>query len=343
MTNWRAITPTSEAWDAFVAARGGHILQTDAWGRLKSAFGWQAERAALADSDGAIVCGALVLYRRFPPMAYVPRGPVVDWDDDGQVRALLAELAQRARGRGAILLKLEPDITDTPDHHSRLAGLGLRPSPHLIQPPRTILLDITGGEDAILARMNQGTRRKIRLCERREVAIRRGGPEDIDSFTALMRATGERNEFGVHASAYYRTAFELFAPGDRAALLMASYGGHDLAGLMVFALGGRAWYFYGASSGEEGQRMPTYGLQWEAIRWARERGCTLYDLWGIPDEDPAALEAQFQQRSDGLWGVYGFKRGFGGEIWRSVGAWDMVYRSAVYPFYCLAVGIRQGM
>jgi lipid II:glycine glycyltransferase (peptidoglycan interpeptide bridge formation enzyme) len=122
---------------------------------------------------------------------------------------------------------------------------------------------------------------------------------------------------------------------------MASYGGRDLAGLMVFALGKRAWYFYGASSGEEGNRMPTYGLQWAAIQWARERGCTEYDLWGIPDEDPGTLEAQFQERTDGLWGVYGFKRGFGGDISRAVGAWDYVLNPFLYRLYRLAVRIRR--
>jgi lipid II:glycine glycyltransferase (peptidoglycan interpeptide bridge formation enzyme) len=333
------ITPASEAWDAFVEARGGHILQSDAWGRLKSAFGWAYERVALVDSDGEIVCGALVLYRRFPPMAYVPRGPIVDWSDDGQAWALLAELAQRARQRGAILLKLEPDIADTPDYRDRFAKRGLHHSSHLIQPPRTILLNIADNDDSILARMNQGTRRKIRLSERREVTIRLGETDDVDSFNTLMQRTGERNEFGVHAPAYYRTTYDLFVLQGRAALLMASYGGSDLAGLMVFTLGKRAWYFYGASSGEESNRMPTYGLQWAAIQWARERGCTEYDLWGIPDDDPDTLEAQFQERTDGLWGVYGFKRGFGGEISRSVGAWDYVLNPFLYRLYRLAVRI----
>jgi peptidoglycan pentaglycine glycine transferase (the first glycine) len=154
-----------------------------------------------------------------------------------------------------------------------------------------------------------------------------------------MQVTGSRNAFGVHSAAYYRRAFELFAP-DHAALLLASYEGQDLAGLMVFALGETAWYFYGASSNAERERMPTYALQWEAIRWARERGCTIYDLWGIPDEDEATLEAQFQTRSDGLWGVYGFKRGFGGTIARSVGAWDRVYNPLLYAMYSTVVRSR---
>ncbi len=64
--------------------------------------------------------------------------------------------------------------------------------------------------------------------------------------------------------------------------------------------------------------MPTYLLQWEAMRWAKARGCAEYDLWGVPDADETTLEANFSERSDGLWGVYRFKRGFGGELKRSV-------------------------
>ena len=79
--------------------------------------------------------------------------------------------------------------------------------------------------------------------------------------------------------------------------------------------------------------MPTYLLQWRAMQWAKERGCTEYDLWGVPDADEATLEAQFETRSDGLWGVYRFKRGFGGEIKRAAQALDRVYMPLLYRLY----------
>ena len=69
------------------------------------------------------------------------------------------------------------------------------------------------------------------------------------------------------------------------------------------------------------------------MRWARARNCTLYDLWGVPDADERTLEAQFTERSDGLWGVYRFKRGFGGELRRAQGPWDRVYRPLWYSVY----------
>ena len=96
----------------------------------------------------------------------------------------------------------------------------------------------------------------------------------------------------------------------------------------------------GASSNVKRNLMATYGVQWQAIQWAKARGCTVYDLWGIPDEHEPTLEAQFETRSDGLWGVYGFKRGWGGEVARSAGAWDKVYNPLIYKAYQLALQYR---
>lgn len=79
--------------------------------------------------------------------------------------------------------------------------------------------------------------------------------------------------------------------------------------------------------------MPAYAAQWAGIRWARSRGCQSYDLWGVPDADEVVLEAGFTDRPDGLWPVYRFKRGFGGELRRTVGAVDRVYNSLLHRLY----------
>ena len=88
--------------------------------------------------------------------------------------------------------------------------------------------------------------------------------------------------------------------------------------------------------------MPAYLVQWEAMRWAAARGCCEYDLWGIPDLPEESLEADFTQREDGLWSVYRFKRGFGGQIQRSTGAWDRVYMPLLYRAYQIAARARSG-
>ena len=315
--------PVTSAWDAFAAQHPhGNILQTQRWGQHKAAFGWTGETVTLEAQS----CGALVLYRPLPlklgTIAYVPRGPLANWDDMAQVQALMAALEKAARRRRAWALWLEPPLLDSPSAQGALHTLNLRPVQRTIQPPRTVLVDISAAEEDILARMKSKTRYNIRLAARKGVTVREGTGDNVATFYALMCETGARDGFGTHSEAYFRYALDLFAPVNQAALLLAEVAGEAVAGLMVFALGKTAWYFYGASSNRHRNKMPTYALQWAAIQWAKTHGCTQYDLWGIPDADVATLEAHFTERHDGLWGVYRFKRGFGGEVVRYVGLWE---------------------
>jgi len=331
-------------WDAFVAAHpAGHVLQLCPWGALKARFGWQAVRLAV-EKDGRLRAGAQVLFRRLPlgrTLAYVPKGPVLDFTDDATATQLWAALHGLARSRRAVLLKVEPELPDDPALAGRLRDWGFRPSLQTVQPRRTLWVDLMADKEAILANMKSKTRYNVRLAARKGVWVREGTRDDFDAFCALMQATGARDGFAVHSRAYYEAVHGLFVPADLARLFLAFYGDELLGGLMAFACGDKAWYFYGASSDRHRNRMPSYRLQWEAMQWAKARGCTAYDLWGIPDEDETALEAQFTERHDGLWGVYRFKRGFGGRVHRYLGAYDTVYAPLWYKLYAALVDRRQ--
>ena len=315
----------AQQWTAFLAGRSqAHILQTSAWGEFKAGFGWKPVRVQAGES------GAQMLLRKLPlglTFAYIPKGPL---GENWQV--LWPEIDRVCRQNRAIFLKVEPDAWESDAAHlaANLAGFSAaRP----VQPYRTVLVDLNGSEEDWLARMKQKTRYNIRLAQRKDVLVKPS--TDVAAFQRMMQVTGARDSFGVHNLAYYQKAYNAFSTGGDVVLLMAEYQGQALAGLMAFAYGKTAWYFYGASTNEERNRMPTYLLQWEAMRWAAARGCQRYDLWGIPDLDEQDLEAQFAGRGDGLWGVYRFKRGFGGEVRRSAGAWDRVYQPALYRLYLL--------
>lgn len=329
--------PSADDWDDYVRAQpSGHLLQLSRWGQLKSRFGWESRIVALSDAHG-IQAGALVLLQRLPfgagKFAYVPMGPYAS------ERSLYPQLWNAIRrDTGAAFLKLEPALGATASE-SDISQAGFRPSPQSIQPPSTIVIDISGDDSDIMARMNQGTRRKIRKSRTGAIAYREGDRGDLPQFSHLMQATGKRNAFGVHSAEYYEALYDLFMPDD-GALLLARHEGELLAAIMVFALGDTAWYLYGASSRSQGNLYATYGIQWAAIEWARNRGCRFYDLWGIPDYDEATLEAQFRDRKDGLWGVYGFKRGWGGEVRRSLGTWDLAWNPLVYAAYRAALKLR---
>jgi peptidoglycan pentaglycine glycine transferase (the first glycine) len=312
-------------WDVFIHRfPETHLLQTSAWGELKAAFSWNVERVNNGEA------GVQILFRRLPlglTLAYIPKGPVgVDW------QKLWPEVDALCRKRHAVFLKVEPDLWEPVEKDKLEWRLpGFIPSQQAIQPRRTVLIDLNGSEEEILGRMKQKTRYNIRLAQKKGVQVSLS--TNLEGFYSLMQVTGERDGFGVHSLEYYRQVYSLFSQTDHCCILQANYNETPLAALMVFVNGRQAWYFYGASNDQERNRMPTYLLQWEAIRWARLHGCAAYDLWGVPDFDEKDLEDQFEQRHDGLWGVYRFKRGFGGELKRSVGAWDKIYQPLIYALY----------
>lgn len=309
----RAVSPDSPAWEAFLQRHPeAHVLQTGQWAQLKTAFGWKAQAVLAGES------GTLVLFRPLPlgfHIAYIPKGPIGPWTP-----ALLRALDALARRYRAWFLLVEPDAWE---EETPMPPRGFRPGGCPVQPRRTLVIDLTPEEDRILARMKQKTRYNIRLAARKGVRVRPW--EDVSGFYRILRETAQRDGFGIHPESYYRRAFELFVPAGMAILLVAEYQGEPLAALMAFARGSRAWYFYGASTGRHRNRMPTYLLQWEAMRWAKARGCRTYDLWGVPDEDRETLERYFTQRRDGLWSVYRFKRGFGGQLRQAAGPWVREY------------------
>jgi peptidoglycan pentaglycine glycine transferase (the first glycine) len=324
-------------WNQFLSSHlNAHLLQTGEWGELKSAFGWKPVRVV----NGEV--GAQILFRRLPlgfTVGYIPKA-ATNSQQSAFDQELWREIDSVCKQNRAIFLKLEPDLWQNAElDQVPITNSKLRISSHNIQPPRTIVVDIKDAEEQILGRMKQKTRYNIRLAEKKGVTVRAW--DDIESFHKMMLITGRRDGFGVHSHEYYQRAYDLLHPKQMGELLLAEFEGKSLAALFVARNGNRAYYLYGASTDEERNRMPAYLLQWEAMKWAKARGCEEYDLWGVPDEEEAALEANFETRHDGLWGVYRFKRGFGGELKRAVQAVDRVYNPLLYWAYLRFVGNRE--
>jgi peptidoglycan pentaglycine glycine transferase (the first glycine) len=333
--------PVAEAdrqrWNDFVAeAPSFSLMQSYEWGEFKERLGWQAIRVAV-ERRGQIVAGAQMLIRSLPfhfaSIAYVPRGPLVDWEDRAIATALLDALHGKARRHRAIFLKVEPPLLHHPETHKMLQSYGFLASPHTNQPRCTMILDLDKELDEVLKDLRKRTRYGIRYAERQGVVVREGGSQDVEVFYHLMQNTGNRKSFPIRSLDYYRKVWQTFSERG-GTLQLAVYQDDPLSGAMAFAFGDKAAYLYGASSDLYRDLMPSYVLQWELIKWARSQGCRTYDLWGIPDQVGQyayeGKEPPDAQRTDGLWGVYRFKRGFGQNIVYYVGAYDYVYSTLLY-------------
>jgi lipid II:glycine glycyltransferase (peptidoglycan interpeptide bridge formation enzyme) len=179
--------------------------------------------------------------------------------------------------------------------------------------------------------MKQKTRYNIRLAEKKGVTVRTGTLADLPMLYSMYAETSVRDDFVIRDEGYYQTVWETFMSQNGrkpftpfAEPLIAEVEGEAVAAIFVFYFGKRAYYIHGMSSHAHREKMPTYLLQWEAIKRAKQYGRKVYDLWGAPDE--------FNE-SDSLWGVFRFKEGLGGQVVRTLGAWDYAPNSLWYRMY----------
>jgi lipid II:glycine glycyltransferase (peptidoglycan interpeptide bridge formation enzyme) len=312
-----------------------HVLQTWEWGAFKARYGWTPAR--LLFEEGGFCCAAAsVLQRHWPrlPLSvmYVPKGPALNFDDVTVLDRVLAELETMARRRRAIFIKIDPDVNaDAPQGEAVLAALrqrGWRASAEQIQFRNTMTLDLASSEDTLLAGMKSKTRYNVRLAGRKGVRVRLGDLDDLPRLYEMYAETAARDDFIIRPLDYYRHAWGDFISAGLAQPFVAEFEGEILAALILFRFGRVAWYMYGASSDRYRNTMPNHLLQWEAMRWAKRQGCTLYDLWGAPDE---------LDESDPMWGVYRFKAGFGGRFVRHIGAYDYPVSRMLYWLYIIVM------
>jgi hypothetical protein len=288
----------------------------------------------LGDPFGMLVLSRTLL-RRFT-LAYIPFGPVRDpLSGRGELLSALARVLRPHLPPLTLFLRFDlpwkkegedPGSGDTRPHVVK--------SPSDMQPPNTVVVDIAPAPEQVLASMKSKTRYNVRLASKKGVQVVEGGVEDLDRWYELYLETSRRDRIAIHSRAYYRgllTASREYQGGPCVKLLLATHEGDLLAGNIVAFWKTHASYLYGASSGEKRNLMPTYALQWEAIRLAREAGCTSYDLYGVPAEpDP----------SHPMFGLYQFKTGFSDNVLKRWGTWDVPFRPLIYRLYRAAEALR---
>jgi peptidoglycan pentaglycine glycine transferase (the first glycine) len=329
-----------QQWNDFVASSDCcNITQSYEWGELISHLGASnVLRVGVVDSTGHLLAAMLILVATLPVLKctyfYAPRGPVVEDPDSPALTLLLKFVKAEAYRYRAIMLKVEPSVPDEDHHWSHTLKMrGFRANPYATHIRHEWVLDLRPDEKTLLANMKEKWRYNIRLATRKGITVRQGGgATDLETFYRLYKITSERDHFPIHEKSLHRDIMQLFGSDDRAALFLAEYEGRAIAGTIVLTLGHWSWYMYGASSNEQRERMPNHLLQWTGIEWAKSHGCWYYNFRGIPDVLEEGQE---------LWGVYLFKRGFGGYPLRFLQTHDLVYQPLLYEIYRRMLDVKR--
>src|SRR5262249_5035627 len=324
-------------WNRFVAAAAtGHLCQTYEWPEHSGEAAAEGSLRVGVLENGELVAALLLLRSKAAgmpaPFFYAPRGPVCDDPASPALAMLVAYARREARRRGGFLIRVEPNVEQSdPNWPEALRRLGFRPTKHTIYLRGAWVTDLRPSEDAILAAMMTTWRQNIRAGGRKGVSTRlASGESDLDSFYQLLVETGQRDRFYVYPKSLFRDMLRHYSPAAAArdvtaqmALFLAEHEGVPIAAATVAVLGRWASNLQSWSAGAPEQRRlrPNYLLQWECMRWAKAHMADYYDWRTIPDVLKPGEE---------LYGVYEFKRGFGGFERRVLPTQDLVLRPLIY-------------
>lgn len=318
------------AYENFVPAHeNGSFMQSLAWANVKA--NWESEAIVSRDERGKIRGTCLVLIKKIPfprcAFLYAPRGPVCDYSDTEALSDIAAGIEALAGKYHAFAAVCDPPIADNSQNAPlEKTGFSRREisEERLIQCRFNYMLKLEGKTlSEIRAGFKSEYRNRIGKAQRRGVWCEEYGGESaadaLGDFYALMIQTGRRDGFPIRSEEYF-TRF-LASLGEHARLFMcyANVGGGKtpLSGAITVNYGGKFSYVYGASSDFWRDLYPNYLMQWTMINAAYDRGCRVYDFGGVPF---------YCDKSRREYGLYRFKKGFGGEIVSYAGQYVKVYR-----------------
>ena len=314
----------------------GEFTQSMHWQEVKN--NWQWEAVVSRDPAGNIVGACGVLIQKMPLFGtsffYSPRGPVCDPKDKAVLADLKAGVDALAKTYNAHTFKIDPDIPADDTFFIRLMeDMGFRrfygpDGFETIQARFNYRLYLRGRtKEEIMAGFTQKTRYNIRVAQKHGVEIRVVGPEYLDAFMEIYRTTGARDGFNTRPKEYFARMMD--ALGVHCRLYMGFYEGNPICGAITTNYAGKTCYVYGASDNAHRNVMPNYLIQWEMIQWAVDTGCTVYDFQGISGD--------LTNEKNHMYGLYRFKRGFGGQVDELAGEFDYHYKPLVNRLVNLAI------
>lgn len=349
--------------------RSASFLQTPAWGAVKSE--WRHESIGFFDGSELVGAG-LVLYRQLPKvrryLAYLPEGPVLDWEAD-DLGAWLRPMAAHLKQRGAFGVRMGPpvvtrrwdtatvkagiadpavkrlgDLVPTERSHAgarvvaQLRELGWRPQAveggfAAGQPQYVFWVPLAGRtEDEVLAGMNQLWRRNIKKAAKEGVEVTSyDGPAigpRLASFHDLYVHTAERDGFTPRPLPYFRTMVE--ALGAEESDRIRLYLAEHEGTLVAATIGIRVGAHAWYSYGASStEKREVRGSN--AVQWQMIRDAIAA---GADVYDLRGITDTLADDDPHL-GLIQFKVGTGGEAVEYAGEWDLPLNRPLYKAFDL--------
>lgn len=226
----------NEKYTEFIKShKHGNMMQAIEWSAIKNT--WGAVRIAVSDDEDNIIAAAQVLTRK--GLWYVPRGPILDYNNKELLGFFLTNLKKFAKTKQAKLVKLDIPIAVKDEKLANFKDVDVdRSNDELIKSFKSygynhkgFSLDmsstiqprfntVTKLEKPIPDLFSKDTRRLIRDADKKFVEVRRCGKENLDDFLFALACTEKRKNISLRGREYFENLLDTF--GDNA-LLYISY------------------------------------------------------------------------------------------------------------------------
>lgn len=88
-----------------------HLLQSSTWAKVKD--NWGSQIAGVFDDNNELIASALILIKKLPlnmTMIYIPRGPILDYQNRDLVMFFFENLKKWAKTQHALFIKFDPAV-----------------------------------------------------------------------------------------------------------------------------------------------------------------------------------------------------------------------------------------
>jgi lipid II:glycine glycyltransferase (peptidoglycan interpeptide bridge formation enzyme) len=302
-------------WENFNKShKFGYFLQSWNWGNLHEAYySKKVERYKIVQNDKKV--GILqVLYEksRFGDIAYIPRGPVIDWDNDALVKVVLSKIKSFFCKKDVAMIRLDPQISHESKSTKAFEVAGFKSGILTIQAENPWIIDIENrnneelfdwmGEHDMRSKVPNYIRGSVRKgCEIKQAKSQ----EEVEIFLGMLQQLSKSIDVNLGDPDYIREMYRKM-DGDFK-VFIGYYKNKPVVSAGIMMYGNEASYLYGASTPDLGNSNASYLLQWRAITHARDLNLDKYNFWGVLVGD------DYQKGNEG-YGYSYFKRSFGGYV-----------------------------
>ncbi|MGT2751159.1 aminoacyltransferase [Streptococcus orisasini] len=214
--------------DRFVEeSQQANLLQSSSWAHVKD--NWKSERIGFY-KDEELLAVAAVLIKPLPlgmSMLYIPRGPIVDYQDSALLTFVLNSLKKYAKTKHALFIKFDPFILLS--HHqvdeeaitnpkaqeiiSNLQKLGCEWLGQTADMGETIQPRFQANiyaKDFSEANLSKKIRQSIRTAKNKGVRVQFGDYDLLEDFAFLMKKTEDRKSIHLRGIDYYKKLLDTY-------------------------------------------------------------------------------------------------------------------------------------